>query len=69
MIIPTPEYNPMFAQDGIPFREKMLDYIHREFRDTLGPKVGLLNSDAGLEILSTLNVPAKNEPAPIRKAA
>ena len=31
MIIPTPEYDPMFADDGVPFRDKMIDYIKREF--------------------------------------
>ncbi len=37
MIIPTPEFDPLFAQDGVPFREKMNAYIAREFADLLGP--------------------------------
>lgn len=61
MIIPTAEYNPMFAQDGVPFREKMTAYIQREFSDLLGPRAGLLGSDHGLEALA-----AMYEPAPIR---
>ena len=35
MIIPTPDFDPLFAQDGIPFAEKMQVYIHREFGDLL----------------------------------
>ena len=37
MIIPTPEFDPLFARDGVPFREKMNAYIAREFADLLGP--------------------------------
>lgn len=37
MIIPTPDFDPLFAEDGIPFRIKMLAYIRREFADLLGP--------------------------------
>lgn len=37
MIIPTPEFDPLFAQDGVPFREKMNAYIAREFSDLLTP--------------------------------
>jgi hypothetical protein len=36
MIIPTPEYDPLFADDGVPFREKMVRYIRREYADLLG---------------------------------
>ncbi|SFJ33824.1 hypothetical protein [Planctomicrobium piriforme] len=36
MIIPTPEFDPFFADDGIPFQQRMLAYIHREFGDLLG---------------------------------
>lgn len=36
MIIPTPEFDPMYAQDGVPFREKMLARIARDFGDELG---------------------------------
>ncbi|GEM_PF-1772667 len=35
MIIPTADFNPMFAEDGVPFREKMLAYIQQEFSDLL----------------------------------
>lgn len=35
MIIPTADFNPMFADDGVPFREKMLAYIQQEFGDLL----------------------------------
>ncbi len=54
MIIPTAEYDGLFAQDGIPFREKMTQYIRREFRDVLGPRVQLLNSPDGLEQLAAI---------------
>jgi len=33
VIIPTPEFDPFFAQDGVPFRKKMLTYIQQEFAD------------------------------------
>ena len=36
MIIPTPEFDPMFANDGTPFRTKMTRWIEREFQDLLG---------------------------------
>lgn len=52
MIIPTPEFDPLFADDGEPFRAKMLRYIEREFADLLGDRRGLLHSDAGLEVLA-----------------
>lgn len=35
MIIPTAEFDPLFADDGIPFRTKMHQYIQREFADLL----------------------------------
>jgi hypothetical protein len=45
MIIPTAEFDPMFANDGIPFREKMLAYLEREFADLLrGPARDLIDS-------------------------
>jgi hypothetical protein len=67
MIIPTADYNPMFAKDGIPFREKMIQYILREFGDTLGPRAGLLHSRAGLDALASLHAPSNTESP--RKAA
>lgn len=45
MIIPTPEFNPMFADDGIPFRTKMLGYIEQEFSDILGDHQRFLYSE------------------------
>ena len=36
MIIPTPEYDPMFADDGALFRTGIIQYIHREFSDVAG---------------------------------
>jgi hypothetical protein len=45
MIIPTAEFDPMFANDGIPFREKMLAYLEREFADLLrGPGRDLIDA-------------------------
>ena len=52
MIIPTPEFDPMFADDGISFRAKMIEYIKREFGDLLGPRIVLLQSDEGLDELA-----------------
>jgi hypothetical protein len=54
MIIPTPEFDPMFADDGIPLRTKMTQYIKREFGDLLGNHVGLLQTDQGLSVLSEI---------------
>ena len=52
MILPTPEFDPMFADDGIPFRSKMLDYIEQEFADILGDRRRLLHSQSGLDWLA-----------------
>ena len=52
MIIPTPEFDPLFAEDGVPFRTKMLGYIEREFSDILGDRQRLLNSNSGLDWLA-----------------
>ena len=52
MILPTPEFDPLFADDGTPFRTKMLGYIEQEFADILGQRRRLLNSDSGLDWLS-----------------
>ena len=54
MIIPTPEFDPMFADDGVSFRTKMIEYIKREFADLLGPSGCVLQGDEGLDDLSTL---------------
>ncbi len=51
MIIPTPEFDPLFADDGVPFGDKMREYIQCEFADILGRHANLLASDQGLEML------------------
>ncbi len=68
MIIPTPEFDPMFAEDGIPFRDKMIGYIRREFSDLLGADARLLDAPGGLEALSRLGAGLPLESAS-RKAA
>jgi hypothetical protein len=52
MIIPTPEYDPMFADDGVPFRDKMIGRIRQEFPDLLGPRPAQLETDQDLADLS-----------------
>lgn len=53
MILPTPEFDPLFADDGVPFRTKMVGYIEREFSDILGDRRRLLlNSNSGLDWLA-----------------
>ncbi len=44
MIIPTPEFDPLFATDGVPFRTKMIDYIRREFADLMESRAVVLES-------------------------
>ncbi len=46
MILPTPEFDPMFANDGIPFRTKLLARIEQEFSDLLGERKRLLGSES-----------------------
>ncbi|WP_437204452.1 hypothetical protein [Planctomicrobium sp. SH664] len=43
MIIPTPEFDPLFADDGTPFHEKMREYIRREFQDLVDLEKRLLD--------------------------
>ena len=50
MILPTPEFDPLFADDGVPFRTKMLRYIEQEFSDILGDRRKLLKN-CGVERL------------------
>ena len=57
MIIPTPEFDPLFADDGVPFRTKMFDYIRREFADLVGPRLALLESEEGAAIPSAPSKP------------
>lgn len=52
MILPTPDFDPLFAPDGVPFRAKMLAYIEQEFSDILGDRRRLLRSESGLEWLA-----------------
>ena len=52
MILPTPDFDPLFAEDGVPFRDKMLAYIEREFSDILGDRRRLLRSESGLDWLA-----------------
>ncbi len=68
MIIPTAEYDPLFANDGVPFRDKMFDYILREFSDLLGPQTGLHRRDA-LEAISENEIPFANETTRPSRAA
>jgi hypothetical protein len=56
VIIPTPEYDPMYAADGVPFRVKMIRYIEREFGDILRGPRQLLHTDRGLEALAAITV-------------
>ena len=69
MIIPTPEFDPMFADDGIPLRTKMVQYIEREFADLLGTHVGLLRTDEGLAVLSRIDFNNSSETSPPAKVA
>jgi hypothetical protein len=55
VIIPTPDFDPLFADDGVAFRTKMLAYIRREFADLLGPRLALLESEEGVAIPSAPN--------------
>lgn len=52
MILPTPDFDPLFAADGVPFRTKMLAYIEQEFSDILGDRRRLLRSESGLKWLA-----------------
>ena len=52
MIIPTPEYDPMFADDGTPFCDKMMDYIRREFSDLLPANAAKIETQQDLVELS-----------------
>ncbi|HZZ79547.1 MAG TPA: hypothetical protein VFE62_13585 [Gemmataceae bacterium] len=45
----------MFADDGISFRTKMIEYINREFADLLGPR--LLQCDEEIDDLTSMTTP------------
>lgn len=51
MIIPTPEFDPFFSEGGTPFRERMLEYIHREFADLLQDRHPILKFETKVEVL------------------
>lgn len=68
MIIPTPEFDPLFADDGVPFRDKMIQYIEYEFGDTLGNHAQLIRSEQGLDALSKM-VSGQLQSNPSAKAA
>jgi hypothetical protein len=61
MIIPTPEFDPLFAHDGIPFQQKMCAYIRREFADLLGSDVTLPDNAGGPDQLSRLPIPPRDD--------
>jgi hypothetical protein len=69
MIVPTPEFDPMFAEDGIPLRTKMIQYIKREFGDLLGTHAGRIRTDEDLETLSTIYLKTNGETSRPAKAA
>lgn len=52
MILPTPEFDPLFSNDDRPLRDRMIDYIRREFSDLLGARVAWLDEPDGLDRLS-----------------
>lgn len=54
MILPTPTFDPLFSNDGIPFQIKMIQYIQREFADLLGNRGILLNRPGGLDMLARI---------------
>jgi len=57
MIIPTADFDPMFADDGIPFGLKMRQYIQREFSRELGPYSGLAATEKGLDVIAAIFFP------------
>ena len=61
MIIPTPEFDPLFADEGVPFKSRMLQYIHNEFGGM--PEVQSIYSTEQAEdaILAALSNIAGNE--------
>ena len=57
MIIPTADFDPMFANDGIPFGLKMRQYIQREFADEPGSLVELAVTEEGLAVVAAIFFP------------
>ena len=69
MIIPTPDFDPLFASDGIPFQDKMCAYIRGEFSDVLGTHAPFLTSPGGLDVLSRIYTTRLIVPVQEQKAA
>jgi len=69
MIIPTPEFDPMFADDGVPFRTKMIQYIEREFSDLLEPYADVPQTDRVRRAIAKMQLESAMEPTRLRKAA
>ena len=69
MIIPTSDFDPLFADDGIPFGLKMRQYIQREYADQLGPYTALLDSKAGLAVVAKMFLPEFETTASQKDAA
>lgn len=69
MIIPTPDFDPLFAEDGIPFGLKMRQFIQREFADQLGPYTALLEAEEGLAVVAARFFPECAANASQRDAA
>ena len=69
MIIPTADFDPMFANDGIPFREKMIGYIIREFGDTLAARADLPLSELLRETRFEIELPTANAKPSHNRAA
>jgi len=51
LVIPSSQSNPLFIKDGVPFEDKMVEYIKTHFEDLLGDDVKLLNLDNGLDLV------------------
>lgn len=49
MIVPTAEFDPMYAKDEVPFRTKMVRYIEREFGDMPHCQQWLQRNEPGLQ--------------------
>ena len=69
MIIPTPDFDPLFADDGIPFGLKMRQFIQREFADELGPYIAVLEAEEGLAVVAARFFPEFAANASQRDAA
>jgi len=50
----APDYAWLFAEDGMDFKGKMIEFIRKNFSDLLGDDAKLLDAPGGLDILRTL---------------